>query len=121
MRDAIQERLANAPRHGWAIDEMLMELSGAGVSADYSTVFRALSWLADRGLAQRVDLGDGKTRYELATPHHEHVQCERCGVVAEVPGCMVDQSTTQIEAATGYSLTSHRLLLSGLCPACQAI
>lgn len=100
---------------------MQLELNGTGVPADYSSVFRALLWLEDTGVAQRVDLGDGKARYELATPHHEHVQCERCGEVAEVPGCMVDQSTRQIEAATGYSVTSHRLLLSGLCPACQAI
>jgi Fe2+ or Zn2+ uptake regulation protein len=99
---------------------MQVELNGSGIPADYSTVFRALLWLADKGIAQRVDLGDGKARYELTTPHHEHVQCERCGKVAEVPGCVVDQSTAGIEAATGYSLTSHRLLLSGLCPTCQA-
>lgn len=98
---------------------MRLELNTSGIPADYSTVFRALLWLTEKGVAQPVDLGDGRARYELAGQHHEHVQCERCGEVAEVPGCVVDQSTTQIEEATGYSVRSHRLLLSGLCPTCQ--
>src|SRR5690348_14822581 len=119
VRDAVRMRLAGDPRHGWSVDELKAELDAAGIRADFSSVFRALVWLEDTRVVESVDLGDGKTRYELARAHHEHVQCERCGSVKEVPGCLVEASTAGIEAATGFRLTSHRLLLSGVCPSCR--
>ena len=118
VRDAVRLRIAGDPRHGWSVDELKAELEEAGLRPDYSSVFRALVWLEEHGLIESVDLGDGKTRYESARAHHEHVQCERCGAVGEVPGCLVEESAANIESSTGYRLTSHRLVLSGVCPNC---
>jgi Fur family ferric uptake transcriptional regulator len=119
VRDAIRSRLSDRTRHGWAIDELQDDLRQAGVAADYSSVFRAVVWLEEQGAAQRVDLGDGKARYEAVSAHHEHVQCERCGDVAVVPGCVVEGAASEIERSTGFRLQAHRLVLTGLCPACQ--
>jgi len=114
-------RMAGDPRHGWSVDELKAELDASDISADYSSVFRALVWLETRGFVQSVDLGDGKTRFESRREHHEHVQCERCGRVSEVPGCLVERSASDIEAETGYRLTTHRLVLTGICPTCAAV
>lgn len=119
VRDAIRKRVLDGSRHGWAVDELHLDLESAGIPADYSTVFRALVWLEEQGVAQRVDLGDGKVRYEPAGRHHEHVQCERCGQVREVPDCLVDDASAEIERSTGFRLLSHHLTLSGICPTCQ--
>jgi Fe2+ or Zn2+ uptake regulation protein len=120
VRDAVQDRVLGGDRHDWGIDDLLADLREAGVAADYSSVFRAVSWLEERGVAQRVDLGDGKARYEAAAArHHDHVRCERCGSVAEA-GCIIGDAVSQVEAQTGYRLTAHSLVLSGLCPSCQA-
>jgi Fe2+ or Zn2+ uptake regulation protein len=119
VREALRERIVSDPRHGWSLDELRDQLKEGGVSADFSSVFRALHWLESEGEVQRVDLGDGKARYEANTGHHEHVRCERCGVVSEVPGCLVQGSTRLVEVSTGFEITAHRLLFSGLCPACK--
>ncbi|TME19915.1 MAG: transcriptional repressor [Chloroflexi bacterium] len=120
VRNAVRMRMAGDPRHGWSVDELKAELDASDISADYSSVFRALVWLETRGFVQSVDLGDGKTRFESRREHHEHVQCERCGSVSEVPGCLVERSASEIEAETGYRLTTHRLVLTGVCPTCAA-
>jgi Fur family peroxide stress response transcriptional regulator len=119
VRDALRERLLAHPRHGWSLDELLRELHEAKVSADFSTVFRALNWLETEGVVRRVDLGDGKARYEANTGHHEHIRCSSCGTVTEVPGCLVQGSTQLVEATTGFAITDHWLVFSGLCPTCK--
>jgi Fur family transcriptional regulator, ferric uptake regulator len=120
VRDAVRARLTAGSRHGWTIEDLQQDLHDAQIPADYSSVFRSLVWLEGEGLAQRVDLGDGKARYEAAGSHHEHVQCEGCGTVRVVPDCIVEDATGEIERSTGFRLQTHRLVLTGLCPACQA-
>jgi Fur family ferric uptake transcriptional regulator len=120
VRDAVKQRVLERGHHGWAIDELKDDLDAAGVPADYSSVFRALVWLERLGIAQRVDLGDGKARYEASGAHHEHVQCERCGDVAIVSGCVIEGAAEAIEKSTGFVIQEHRVVLLGLCPACQA-
>jgi Fe2+ or Zn2+ uptake regulation protein len=87
-------------------------------TGDYSTIFRAVSVLETEGLIQRVDLGDGLSRFEASRDHHEHIKCDSCGRVTEVEGCVVENTLKDIEESTGYRLKGHRLVLSGVCPEC---
>lgn len=98
---------------------MLVALQGRGVPADFSSVFRSLQWCEGEGLVQRVELGDGKARFESADHHHEHAQCELCGAVTEIPECLVADSTERLQSQTGFAITSHRIVFLGLCPNCQ--
>ncbi len=118
MRDALRRIFAHSEHRTWTLDELLAEVRRATGGGDYSTVFRAMAVLVDDGTAQRLVLGDGISRYEAARPHHEHVQCEACGQLAEVPGCLLEGAAGRIERATGYRLTGHHLVFSGLCPEC---
>lgn len=74
--------------------------------------------LSERGKLVRVDLGDGRARFEPRGSHHEHIVCSECGTVAEVPGCLVGQALPEVERTTGFSVTGHRLTFSGLCGSC---
>jgi Fur family ferric uptake transcriptional regulator len=88
------------------------------VKADFSSVFRALARLEEKGEVERVELDDGKARYEPAGDHHEHIRCERCGCVTPVPCGLVGEVLPAVQRRTGYEISSHRLVLSGRCPAC---
>ena len=72
------------------------------------------------GLLARIEVGDGKSRYELMDSHHEHVRCDSCGRVAEVPGCSLADAEATVRSATGFVVTSHQLIFSGLCPECAS-
>ncbi len=119
VRDAISALLERSERHDWSIEDLAAALSERGVEADFSTVFRAVGRLESDGVLRRVALGDGRARYEAAGAHHEHVRCDRCGAVGEVPGCVVDAALPRVRELTGFVVTGHEVLFSGLCPACQ--
>jgi len=118
VRDAVQELLASSHRHDWTSASVLEGLRERKINGDRSSVFRALTRLEAEGLVERVDLGDGITRYEAAGTHHEHVRCERCGAVAAVPGCAVAPVRAAVEDRTGFRLTGHQVVFVGVCPAC---
>jgi Fur family ferric uptake transcriptional regulator len=120
VRDAVALLLQESDRHDWSIDDVLANLQERAIVADYSSVFRALGRLEADGAVRRVELGDGKARYEHARDHHEHVRCDRCGLVGEVPGCAVRRVLPRVSAQTDFVITGHQLLFSGLCPACAA-
>jgi Fur family ferric uptake transcriptional regulator len=103
----------------WSLDELLDEVRSQIKTANFSTVLRAIWTLEKQSLVDRVDLGDGKARYEAPRDHPEHVRCTQCGSIAEVPGCVVDEAAAGVEARTGYTVRSHQVVFAGLCPDCK--
>lgn len=118
MRDALYKVFSSHDHQAWSLDELVGRVRSTIGAGDYSTVFRAVGVLEGKGLIQRIDLGDGLSRYEARRDHHEHVRCDSCGRVAEVQGCVVEGAAREIERITGYRLTSHSLVFSGVCPEC---
>ncbi len=119
VRDAIRSLVSNGSRHTWSLEQMLDAVRAGGQSADPSSVFRAALALQHEGILERVELGDGRSHYEARQDHHDHIRCEICGAVAEVPDCLLTESDTAVETSTGYAVSSHRLVFSGLCPSCR--
>lgn len=119
IRDALAALLTGSDRHDWSIEDLVGALAARGVQADFSSVFRAIARLESDGVARRVSLGDGKARFEAAGAHHEHVRCERCGAVGEVSGCVVDAAVPRVQRETGFRVTGHQILFSGVCPGCE--
>lgn len=118
VRSAIRELLETSDRHGWTIEAVGRALAERGIPADPSSVFRGLGRLEAEGSIDRVDLGDGRLRFESKRQHHEHVACERCGDVGAVPGCLVEEVIPAVERQTGFVITGHRVLFAGLCGRC---
>lgn len=119
VRDAVRALLEEEESRPWSAEELLAEMARRRLRGDYSTVFRALAALERQGAAARVDLGDGRHRFEAKSEQHEHIRCQRCERIAEVPACLLDGCASRVRELTGFVVTHHRLLLSGLCPDCR--
>lgn len=119
MRDAVRELLLGPNHRAWLIEELVAEVRREGYRTNGSSVFRAVVALERCGDAQRVDLGDGRHRYEARGEHHEHITCEECGRVTEIEGCLLEDVAARVQRLTGYDVTDHRLVLHGLCAECQ--
>ena len=83
-------------------------------------MFRAVTLLERQGVIDKIDLGEGHARFEVRDAHHEHIRCESCGKVEEVPVCVLDDAAAQVQAVTGYRVLSHRVVFGGLCRECSA-
>jgi Fur family ferric uptake transcriptional regulator len=118
VSDQVRNLFAAERKHLWSIDELHGAVVEALGAADYSTVFRAVSGMEKDGLINRIDLGDGKVHYERSDEHHEHVRCDSCGRVVEVPGCVLENAASAVKESTGFVVTSHQLLFNGVCPEC---
>lgn len=97
----------------------------ARVQAQYpyvnaSTVYRALDWLSDLGLAYRTDLGGGVQQFGLVgpTPHH-HLICLRCQHAIEFEDALVEPLRAQLEARYGFMIRLDHLAVFGICDGCR--
>jgi Fur family transcriptional regulator, ferric uptake regulator len=118
VTDEVRRLLTAGDRHAWSIDELHQAARASLGSADYSSVFRAVGLLEREGLLDRVDLGDGRARFEVRDRHHEHVRCQACGRIEEVPGCVLDDVAGRVGELTGFTVTSHSVVFGGLCSDC---
>ena len=114
VRDALTALLPE--RHAWTVDSAHASLNARAVTADRASVHRAFTRLVDDGEAQRFEL-DGRAYFERRADHHEHVVCDDCGVVAPVPGCVVDEA--RVARSTGFTVTGHSVTVRGRCGACS--
>lgn len=111
--------MVEADQHAWTLEELQAGLAGRAVTADFSSVFRAVTRLEETGVVRRVELDEGRTRFELAGAHHDHLRCDRCGDLRPAPCGVLEASLADLQAVTGFAITGHRLTVNGLCPSCQ--
>lgn len=100
---------------------LIEELEGKGIEIDRTTVFRVINLFATKGIVQKVEFGEGKFRYELASlPHHYHLICTNCGTVKDVVGqCHVEARQKETAKKFSFLIRNHRVDFFGLCQKCQ--
>jgi Fur family ferric uptake transcriptional regulator len=88
-----------------------------------ATVYRVLDTLAEHGLVQRVDIGDGIARHEPVhrgpAEHHHHLVCGECGKVEPFADPRLEQAIEAVEERSGYSVATHDVVLRGACADCR--
>ena len=117
---AMVDLMQDGERHAWTLEELNAEIGRRGRVTDFSSVFRAAEKLAAGGVARKLLLDDGRTRFELVGSHHDHLYCTRCHTLVPVP-CVIGQADfAALERATGGTILDHHLVLSGLCRNCTS-
>jgi Fur family ferric uptake transcriptional regulator len=94
----------------------------AGARVGIASVYRALEGLDELGLVQRVDLGDGISRFERADPrgdHHHHLVCGDCGKVEPFEDPALEAAIAGVAGGRGYEVAAHDVVLRGACSDCQ--
>lgn len=87
-----------------------------------ATVYRTLELLADIGVLQKMNFGDGRSRYEFAQEeehHHHHLICLSCGEVLEFTDDLLESLETTVVGKTGFKILDHQLKFYGYCKKCQ--
>ncbi len=88
-----------------------------------ASVYRVLEQLSALQLVQRVEIGDGVTRYEPADPggdHHHHLVCDRCGRVLAFEDASLERALVGLSTRIGHDVETHDVVLRGACSDCRA-
>ena len=88
-----------------------------------ATVYRTMKLLAESGLADAHAFGDGQTRYEpaIGKEHHDHLICTGCGTIIEFENDRIEVLQDAVAKKHGFTVTSHKMELYGLCRNCQKL
>jgi Fur family ferric uptake transcriptional regulator len=98
-------------------------LHSAGRPVGVASVYRTLDLLAELGLVNRVEVGDGVARFERAEPggeHHHHLVCGECGRVEAFEDEPLERAIHGLAARVSYALAGHDVVLRGSCEECRA-
>ena len=102
------------------IEELYQKVKVRNRSVGYATVYRTLKLLTECGLATSIQIGDGTTRFEPVTEHHDHLICTECGKIVEFENDEIEQLQEDVAKEFGFILTSHSMELYGTCANCRS-
>ena len=102
--------------------EIHERLRTAGPRVGIASVYRALEGLDGLGLVQKVDLGDGVSRFEpthAGGDHHHHLVCDDCGKVEPFEDSTLEAAIERVADGRGYAVVAHDVVLRGACEDCR--
>jgi Fur family ferric uptake transcriptional regulator len=102
-------------------EQIFLGLKGMNISANLSTVYRALDVLAHKNLTTKLTISGGdKTLYEFNRNIHRHyLVCLGCNKMLPIDSCPLVDYEKALAKETNYLITGHKLDMYGYCPQCQ--
>lgn len=104
------------------VDSLIEQLPRKGQDNYVSrpTVYRALKEFVDAGLLRCFQL-EGRSVYEhdYGYPQHDHLYCTRCQKLIEFTSDEIMQIRAQVATQHSFRVTSHRLIIQGVCQDCS--
>ena len=86
-----------------------------------ATVYRALQWMVDAGIARKVDFGEGRFRFEHSYrhPRHFHLICKTCSHSYEFLSSDIENLIEEIADARAFDADKSVVQIYGTCEACR--
>src|SRR3954468_4581726 len=88
-----------------------------------ATVYRTLELLTELKVVDKINFGDGVSRFDLrqegAAHFHHHLVCIECGAVDEIQEDLLEDVEAIVERRWRFKIKDHRLTFHGICYRCQ--
>ena len=95
------------------VDTIYRRANAIDKTISLATVYRTVSVLEQADLIEKVDIGDGKARYEMARGHHEHLVDIDSGEIHEFYHPELEGLKRKIARDMGFELVDHHLEMFG--------
>ena len=120
QRTAVLEEIIKDKGHRES-EEIYLALKKSGQHVSRATIYRTMDILVNNGFARKMNLGDGRARYEskVNSPHHDHLVCMDCGLIVEFMDQQIEDLQDKIAIQYNFQLKRHIHQLFGLCKKCQ--
>jgi Fe2+ or Zn2+ uptake regulation protein len=116
-RRALVTALVQARGHVTA-DDLAALVQKAQPDVHLSTIYRSLDALERIGVVDHVHLGHGRAVYHLSDEPHQHLVCEVCGAVVEVPDATFADLGSTLRRRYGFTIRPNHFAVLGRCRAC---
>ena len=116
-RKAVLQALVTAKTHVTA-EDLLNIVQKQFPEVHISTVYRTLDALEKLGVVDHVHLGHGKAVYHLTDNSHQHIVCEMCSSVEEVPYQLFTELESSLKEQYGFQMRMNHFAVIGKCRRC---
>ena len=108
QRLAILEEMMNLEKH-LECEEILLLLKKNGIDVSRATLYRTIEILVKYNFVRKLDIGDGRIRYEkkIGTSHHDHMICIETGDIIEFCNEDIERIQNTIAEQHGYKIIRH--------------
>ena len=119
QRLSVLSEMVNNKEHR-ECEEIYLALRGTGDNVSRATVYRTMDILVAHDFARKIDIGDGRARYEtkINHPHHDHLICIECGQITEFMNDAIENLQDVVCKENGFKLIRHIHQLFGICNKC---
>lgn len=95
------------------VDTIYQRCKAKDKSTSIASIYRSLSLFEDSGLIEKLDMGDGKARFEIKRTDHDHLLDVETGQIHEFKSQELQRLIKEIADEMGFDLTEHRLEIYG--------
>ena len=116
QRVAVLEEITDGHGHR-ECEDIYLALKRNGKHISRATVYRTMDILIQNDFARKMELGDGRARYEskVGSPHHDHL----IGKIVEFVDQDIEELQDDIAKRYNFILSRHTHQLFGLCKKCH--
>ena len=108
QRKAVWDELAKSKDH-YDADKIYENIKSKKISVSRATVYRTLDVLSKNKFIRKLDVGDGRIRYEakISKDHHDHMICLETGKIIEFFNEDLEKLQDEIAKEYGYKVVRH--------------
>ena len=108
QRQAVWDEVKSSKDHLDA-ENIYEKIKNKGVHISRATVYRTIDVLVKNNLLSKMNMGDGRNRYELKDEdhHHDHMICIETGKIIEFFDNDLEMLQDKIAKRHGYKLIRH--------------
>ncbi|HLR64238.1 MAG TPA: Fur family transcriptional regulator [Pseudogracilibacillus sp.] len=125
QREATLKVLIEREEDHLSAEEVFFLVKEKAPEIGLATVYRTLELLCELKIVDKINFGDGVSRYDLRKEgidhFHHHLVCMECGSVEEVIEDLLGDVEKIIESDWGFQVKDHRLTFHGICRQCQKV
>ena len=116
QRQEVWDEICSTNEHRDA-EDIYNSLRKRQTNVSRATVYRTIDVLVKNNLVRRLDLGDGRSRFEnkMGIAHHDHIVCLNCRKIVEFMNEDIEEIQEQVAKEMGFEIVRHVHQLFGHC------
>ena len=123
QREATLTVLLEREEDHLSAEEVFLLVKEKASEIGLATVYRTLELLSELEVVDKINFGDGVTRYDLRKEgmdhFHHHLVCMECGAVEEIIEDLLTDIEKEVEKEWDFEVKDHRLTFHGICKKCK--